>query len=204
VDVYDRVVCYEGDAPRLRERWVPSWPAPPLGWRCVGTGDGRTCEPRAKRGGPFVCAGGRCEQRYPRLPDDGQWECIDFDGAIMCRGGGPAAGVVASPLDRGWTCGARRGAPSERICVDFSPDLPDGAGWRCWIEHSGGERRLCVHEDGHPRLSGRCDVARGCGLGRACVSGRCVPLLPRPACWLDTDCGAGSACRDGSCRERTP
>src|SRR5687767_884679 len=61
-------------------RPVPGWPAPEAGWRCVGRGADRTCEDRALRAGPFVCSGQSCVQAQPRLPDDGEWECVDLDG----------------------------------------------------------------------------------------------------------------------------
>jgi hypothetical protein len=135
-----------------------------------------------------VCAAGSCEQRVPRLPDDGEWECVDLDGVVVCRGGVPAAGVVAGPPDPGWTCGTRRGSGGprpassgpDRICVDLAPELPDGAarGWRCRFTHDHGERRLC-----------RADPA---------AAPPAPEPLPPPSCWIDPDCGAGT-CRRGSC-----
>src|SRR5688572_11068678 len=121
------------------------------------------------RGGPFVCENDRCEQRYPRLPDDGQWECVDLDGVALCRGGAPPAGVASGPPDRGWRCGARR-TSGEKICVALSPAFPDDRShWRCAFEHRGGERRICVRSPGAPRPT---------------------PLLSSgaPECWIDTDC----------------
>src|SRR6266567_425961 len=117
LDVYDLQVCYAcGGAP------------------CVGAAA------RRARGGRFRCAGDACEQAAPAMPDDGEWECVDLDGAVVCRGGIAPAGVVAGPADPGWRCGARRGS-TDRICVDLAPDLPDGAarGWRCSFSHERGE-----------------------------------------------------------------
>ena len=113
------------------------------------------------------------------MPDDGELECVDLDGAVVCRGGAPAAGVVPGPPDPGWTCGARRGSV-DRICVDATPELPEGAtrGWRCRHTHERGERRVC-----------RADPA---------APGPKAERLPPPSCWLDKDCGAG-VCRRGSC-----
>ncbi len=140
----------------------------------------RVAERDQHRGPAFVCDGPRCQQRYPRVPDDGQWECIDLDGAVVCRGGAPSAGVVPGDADRGWICGARRGTP-ERICIDFAPDLPPGErrGWRCLSEHSGGERRLCVRDPLAPQVR--------------------IPARVHPDCWLDQDCSPGETCLQGSC-----
>jgi hypothetical protein len=132
--------------------------------------------PERPRGGPFRCAAAVCEQGQPRLPDDGEWECVELDGAVVCRGGVPAAGVVAGPPDPGWRCGVRRGS-SERLCVDDAPELP-GPGWRCRFTHEHGERRLCREDASAPP----------------------PPPPPRdpPSCWIDRDCGSGT-CRRGSC-----
>ncbi len=156
---------------------------------------------RPPGGGPFRCQGDHCEQRYARLPDDGFWECVDLDGAVVCRGGEPSAGMIAGPPDVGWTCGLRASQPSERICVDLAPDLPydDRTGWRCRYEHTGGEHRSCTRDAHAPKLGAACARAADCAAGARCVGARCVPPRPAPSCWLASDCKAGQSCRYGSC-----
>jgi hypothetical protein len=147
---------------------------------------------------PFACSAQSCEQRHPRLPDDGEWECLDMAGASVCRGGDPPAGVTAGPADRRWTCGARG---DERVCVDLRGDVPDGAatGWRCRYENGPRPRRLCARDPLAHQLGDPCDPARPCVDGATCRDGRCAAPPPRPSCWLDSDCASG-ACRFGSCR----
>jgi hypothetical protein len=77
----------------------------------------------------FSCQGGRCVQRHARLPDDGEWRCAEREGVAWCAGGEPPAGVVHAPAERGFLCGTRhvqQGGRAERVCVDESPDYPDG------------------------------------------------------------------------------
>jgi len=146
----------------------------------------------------FACTGDRCEQRHPRLPDDGEWECVDMAGASVCRGGEPAAGVVPGPPDGRWSCGARG---AERICVDLAGDFPGGSadGWRCRYENAPRPRRLCQRDAAAHHLGDRCTPREPCVDGAQCRDGRCQAPPPRPSCWLDSDC-PGSACRFGSCR----
>jgi hypothetical protein len=135
------------------------------------------------------------------MPDDGQWQCADSAGATICTGGERAAGVAPAPPDDGWSCGARRGGePGARICVDLSPDFPDGraVGWRCTTLVDGGARRVCTRDPGAHTLGQACDPARPCVDGSRCAGGWCVPARPAPACWLESDCGGGR-CRFGSC-----
>lgn len=175
-------------------------PASPLGFRCEGAGDARRCIERDRRATPFACDGERCTQARPRLPDDGEWTCADAAGAVVCVGGEPAAGVASRGVERGWFCGERRGT-RERVCVDLSPDVPDGdlAGWRCRFEHEPRVVRRCERDRSVHVLDDACDGERPCVDGAHCVASRCVPDRPAPSCWLDADCGGGSACRFGSC-----
>jgi hypothetical protein len=143
---------------------------------------------------------------------------------MVCVGGERASGVVAGPPDAGWICGPRRGegggaagdvvlpsaaAPAlgPRVCVDFSPDFPDGemAGWRCHVESGPPVTRVCERAPGAPVLATTCERAHPCVDGATCVGGRCLPAVrPAPSCWLDGDC-RGGACRFGTCRaEATP
>jgi len=183
--------------PRLVARPLPRLPASsPLGWRCGGQGAARVCRDRRLAAPPFQCAGARCEQRLPRMPDDGDWSCADMGGAAICHAGERAAGVAPAAPDVGWICGARG------ICVDLSPDFPDGdmTGWRCRYLHDNGARRVC--ERAGPaahQLTDTCDGRRPCLDGSRCVDGRCLPARPDPACWLDPDCPGGGYCRFGSC-----
>jgi hypothetical protein len=191
--------------------------APTQDAACVDVGEVRACyaggavtwsaRPEAsRRGGPFACtAGGSCEQRHPALPDDGEWECVELHGAVICHGGEAAAGVIAGPPGPGWTCGgpvAQRG----RICVDYAPDRPDRGRWTCRFDQRRGVRRSCVavavgREP--PILGGACDPG-GCPPGAICARGRCVPpAAPSPACWFDADCEEGSACVLAACVPRS-
>ena len=213
-------VCWSGArAAALVPRPVPPRAAAsPLGWRCAWPGRARLCVDRRADAPAFTCAGDRCAQAHARRPDDGEWTCVDSAGAVVCESAGRAAGVVPGPADPAWICGARRGAASRgpavgstaegegaggtRVCVDFSPDLPDGdiAGWRCRSANGPSPVRVCERGAGPGALGVACDGARPCVDGALCASGRCVPARPAPSCWLDDDC-AGGACRFGTCRD---
>ncbi|HEY7374765.1 MAG TPA: hypothetical protein VIF57_21550 [Polyangia bacterium] len=203
-DVETLRVCWGGDGARVVRRPVPAAPpagASPMGWRCAGSGAARRCALRDAGAPPFTCAGARCTQRHPRMPDDGEWQCADSAGATVCLGGERAAGVAAAPADAGWFCGARRGGPpGARVCVDLSPDFPDGhgRGWRCRTLYDGPTRRVCDRAPDAHALADPCDPAHPCVDGSRCADGRCVPDRPAPACWLDGDC-PGGRCRFGSC-----
>ncbi len=175
--------------------------APHVGrWRCSGTGDKRVCSDSRLDASAFECHGALCTQRFAHLPDDGQWECAAFDGAVLCHLLAPAAGVVAGPPDPAFICGTRRGH-GERVCVDFSPDMPGPGAWRCHFKHLGGVvERLC-ERGGHAPLGDAC--SGGCKKGASCVGGHCLPLRPHPDCWFDKDCGAGQRCELGTCRGAT-
>jgi hypothetical protein len=172
-------------------------------WRCglliVLLGCARQ-EPPAPWTPPFSCWRGECAQTHARLPDDGEWECVDMAGAAVCRGGDPPAGVVPGPPDGRWTCGVRAGA-AERICVDLRGDFPEGRaqGWRCHYQHPTRPVRRCRPDPAAHQLGDPCAPRQPCVDGATCVQGRCVAPPPTPSCWLDTDC-AGGACRFGSCR----
>ncbi|MBI4956542.1 MAG: hypothetical protein HY908_31285 [Myxococcales bacterium] len=195
-------VCWDeaGAALGVVARPLPRYPAPPAGWRCHGRGRERVCVDRARGGGPFVCEAESCVQRHPRLPDDGEWECADLAGVVVCRGGAPPAGVVAGPPDPGWSCGTRAGH-EDRVCVDPAPDTPrgEGRGWSCAFERERRGTRVCVRREDAPGLGANCAVAADCPQGARCDLGRCLPRAPAPDCWVDPDCGAGSRCAFGTC-----
>ena len=207
-DVETLRVCWDSTgSPRVVKRPVPaSAPAPAMGWRCVGGGATRTCASRAASAPAFACDGDRCEQRHPRMPDAGEWQCTDSAGATVCMGGERAAGVAPAPApsqpsDAGWFCGARRGGdPGSRVCVDLSPDFPDGRarGWRCRTLYDGPARRVCERDAAAHTLAQACDPGHPCVDGSRCAEGWCVPERPAPGCWLQTDC-PGGRCRFGSC-----
>jgi hypothetical protein len=190
--------------------------AAPPGATCADVGELRVCWERSaiyvgakaaasvdRASPPFSCAGPRCEQRHPRMPDDGEWQCADSGGATVCTGGERAAGVAPAPAESGWWCGWRSGASAfdgERVCVDLAPDFPDGhmRGWRCTTRYEGPVRRVCERDPDAHTLTEPCDARQPCLDGSRCSGGRCVPERPAPACWLPGDCAAGR-CRFGSC-----
>ena len=146
-------------------------------------GDVAPHEPPPRRvalASPFVCSGETCTQRHVRLPDDGEWRCAERDGVVWCAGGEPAAGVVSSSSVRGYRCGERRGTLRERVCVDATPDYPDGGAraFRCRFEQERGIVRTCTRAPGTLRP-------------------------PRPGsaanCWVDADCPG--RCDRGTCAE---
>jgi len=204
-DVSDLRACWaRPGGPLLVTRALPPFPAPtPAGFRCSGSGSARTCTPRDAEAGPFACAGTTCTQRHARQPDEGEWTCSDDSGVAVCVGSERAAGVASAGTDPGWICGDRRPASDRlgtRVCVDLSPDFPEGraTGYRCRWSNERGATRVCTRDPGAHVVGDACEGARPCVLGATCTSGRCMPPLPRPACALDADC-EGGACRFGSC-----
>lgn len=198
--------CWSGGSARRVERPLPSLPRPRGGWRCAGTGRERTCVPRARGTGAFACdAAGSCVQRRPRYPDDGEWECADRHGVVICRGGVAAAGVASAPSDPGWLCGQGSSSPwGRRVCVDLSPDVPDEErGYSCRFEGTAGdEQRVCV-ESKAARVGGPCVARTDCPSGCACAGGACLPPMPVPSCFVDADCGSGE-CAFGTCTGTAP
>ena len=195
-DLAEIRVCFRGEKTSVVARAVPALAAPtPLGFRCVGMGPLRRCVDRALSAPPFVCDGHTCTQAHPRLPDEGPWSCTAPAGVVVCVGQEAAAAATE------FRCGTRKNttAPDRRVCVDLDPDFPDGSAhhWRCWFEHEKA-RRVCVRDPMAAALGDACDTGRPCVDGASCVSARCVPNRPVPACALDEEC-AGGRCRFGSC-----
>jgi hypothetical protein len=207
-DVRDVRVCWEKGAARVRPAELPFPGATVERFRCSGGGATRTCVERRRDAPPFRCAGDRCEQPHPRLPDHGEWECADLAGVVSCRGGEPAAGIAPAGPDPSFVCGARRaadGGTNERVCLDYSPDLPDEPGaYRCHFESKPGPVRVCLRGNDVHQSGDACDRARPCVSGLTCAGGRCVPPAPPPVCWLDADCPTGVPCRFGACVEGAP
>ena len=175
------------------------------GWRCSGMSAGRVCEDRRRNSGAFGCKDGECVQAKPRMPDDGEWECVEMDAVVFCRWRADAAGMVAGPADVGWLCGDRRSHDGERVCIDLSPDRPGPeTDWRCDFQYVGGDvTRRCRRPAGVV-VGGTCSDALRCPSGSECVGGHCLPARPMPACWLDADCGHGVHCRWGTCMPGSP
>ena len=167
------------------------------GWRCRGSGEHRACEDRRHGADAFECRGSLCSQAHPRMPDDGEWECADFDGVVVCHRLSDAAGIEPGPKDPAWICGDRRGH-GERVCVDLSPDRPGPEPWQCKFQYEPDvPARVCTAA-GLPLFGRAC--GSGCPFGTQCASGLCLPQRPSADCWLDADCGAGAKCAYGSCR----
>ena len=210
-DVGDLRACWGGplskDGIALIARPTPPLRLSSLGWRCTFAGASRQCTDRGRDVGPFLCEKGICRQRHPRLPDDGEWECADLASIVVCRGGERPAGAPPGASDPGFLCGPRRGptsASGERVCVDLSPDLPDGGpGYRCRFEQSDGLYRVCERDPSTHAATDRCDTRHPCVSGLACVASHCAPHAPVPARWVDQDCDK-STCRFGSCIEGAP
>lgn len=176
-----------------------------LGYRCTGAGAARECAPRAARAPSFQCRRARCSQEQPRVPDDGEWECAELSGVVLCRGGTEPAAVVHVSADPGWLCGSRRRAKGgDRVCLDLDPDLPDKPSVRgCRFEIDGARmRRVCEHTE-QPLLGDACSHPDLCPLGSECSHGICLPPRPSPNCWGDADCGLGQ-CRFGTCSTGAP
>ena len=195
-------VCWSGERAELVPRTLPSGAAPPHGYRCGGAGSERVCEDRTRNASAFECGTQRCLQERPRMPDDGEWECVEMSGVVFCRDRGAMAGLEAGPADLGWTCGARRGAAGgERICIDLDPDRPEPKTHRhCRFDLFFGARRSCTPESTLV-IGDACTDSRACPADSHCEAGLCLPARPDPACWLDQDCGANRRCVLGSCQK---
>jgi hypothetical protein len=211
LDVGDVRACWgdrtDGETRRdgrcLVRRPLPDSPSPPSGFRCHGQRSERTCVTRAWNGPPFTCQKDRCVQSPLRAPDDGEWECVEMAGAVVCRSPSEAAGIPPGAEDAAFVCGVRKGH-GERICVDLSPDPPPGLGsWSCRVTYDGGSAARVCTPSKEARVGGRCASPEECPVATACIGGRCLPDQPAPECWFDQDCGQGERCRYGSCRAPT-
>ena len=195
-------VCYEAGVARRVSRDLPQGLAPRSGFRCGRSGGARVCEDRAANGGAFECGTTRCLQLSPRMPDDGEWECVEMSGLAFCHSRGAMAGAERGPRDLGWLCGPRRGheQSGEEICVDTDPDRPRDQHFRhCRYEQRlGASVRSCAPGRG-PIIGDACTADSACPKDSACQAGLCLPRRIEPACWLDADCGAAARCALGSC-----
>lgn len=203
VDFGDVRVCYDDGVARQVPRTLPAGPPPPEGFRCGGAGRARVCDDRARNGGAFDCGTTRCLQLHARMPDAGEWECVEMVGVAFCHSRGAAAGVAPGRRDLGWLCGARHssvGAEREQICIDTAPDRPrDTRFRRCRYEQRrGATQRSCEPARG-PIAGDPCDQSTHCPADTRCQASVCVPGPPNPSCWLDGDCGPGARCALGSC-----
>lgn len=215
-DVGELRVCWDGPRVTVGARVVPGVVLSQLGFRCTGAGAKRVCVDRALGAEEFRCEGARCAQRHPRLPDAGEWECADIAGAVFCRGGEPPAGAPPAAADPGFVCGAREKngvASAERLCVDWSPDFPDGKaqGHRCRFEEQHAAVRVCEQDPSAHSVGDACDHDHPCIGGLSCVvsaraalGARCVPPRPVPTCSVDQDCGDRRVCRFGTCTSESP
>ena len=184
----------------LVRRPLPDAPRPPSGFRCSGQRGERACVTRAWNGPPFACHDNRCVQSSLRVPDNGEWECVEMGGAAVCRALAEAAGIPGGVLDAAFVCGARLGS-GERICVDLSPDPPPGLdAWSCRVTYGNGPAARVCASSKDARVGGRCASRSDCPVATECIGGRCLPDRPNPACWFDQDCAKAARCRYGSCR----
>jgi hypothetical protein len=192
-------VCYGDEGVARVARSVPAGLAPRAGYRCGGSGRARKCEDRAANGGGFECGTTRCLQLSPRMPDDGEWECVELSGLVYCHSRGPMAGVEAGPKDLGWLCGPRRGH-DEQVCIDTDADRPSDARFRScrYEQRMGASIRSCVPARA-AAIGDSCAAETECPKDSSCQAGLCLPRRPEPACWLDADCGAAARCALGSC-----
>ena len=188
----------------------PTWAAQLPGWTCVAAGAGTVClaagaaePPEASPDGwqgyvageqvvmlwrragndPWRCAGAQCVERHPDRPSADEWECVDDDDRVLCRG------RFMRGIDPRWRC-----APfgDRFLCLDRDPDDPPGGdprAWRCFYDDSTRTGRNCAR--GEPRPCRQCPGA--------CVSGRCWTSRGVPGCYFDADCLPGWACRVGIC-----
>ena len=63
--------------------------------------------------------------------------------------------------------------------------------------------RVCEREGDAHAVVDPCDREHPCVSGLDCVTGRCIPRRPVPACWVDEDCDKG-VCRFGTCTAGVP
>jgi hypothetical protein len=180
--------CY-GETVHLVAQAVESSP-PDAMWRC-DEGEPRRCALVTRR--PFRCEDGVCRQRFPRVPDDTDWECADVDGLVVCRDRAAPAGMVPGPGDLGWICG--EGTP--RVCIDLSPDRPGAGSYDCRFVHEPTMERVCRPKS-TPILGSACRDR--CPDGMSCVEGACVPsAIGAPDCWTHADCDQGERCTLAHC-----
>jgi hypothetical protein len=170
----------------------------PLGWRCPP--GAKVCVDRAALSPGFHCGNERCVQLHPTMPDDGEWTCGEVAGVTLCTNGEAAAGVASAGAAPGWICGTRRGAATNHICIDTSPDFPDGrpTGWRCYYDGVALPNRICVRDAQGHVVGDACDARNPCVDGALCRAGICALPSRVPSCWIDADCPSG-ACRFGNC-----
>ncbi|MGE0787847.1 MAG: EB domain-containing protein [Sandaracinaceae bacterium] len=192
-------VCFGDDGAPIGVHPRPSpsgVSVPPDGTlRCDGSRDARRCTLVRER--ELVCDTRECTQLAPRVPSDGEQECADVHGVVLCRGYGPPAGEVAGQDEPGWRCGTGE----RRVCVDLAPDLPDlESAYDCGFVHEPVFLRRC-RPGPAARLGAVCTDDAACPEALLCVDGRCVPrALPRGECWTDPDCPEGRECVLSNCR----
>jgi hypothetical protein len=160
----------------------PDEPAPD-GWQAAVHADIVTALWRRAGNDPWRCAEPRCAEHRPDRPSADEWECVDGDGRVLCRG------RFLRDVDPRWSCAAF----GERfLCLDPDPDYPDPAAptaWKCFYDDSLRTGRECTRVA--PATDGPCPGAW--------AAERCLLLRTVPECWLNTDCAGGRSCRVGFC-----
>jgi len=170
---------------------VPPEPSPD-GWQARVTGTTIFADWRRAGNAPWRCDGERCAERRPDRPSADEWECVDGDGRVLCRG------RFLEEVDPRWSCSP---LGDRFLCVDPDPDFPgesDPAGWRCFYDDSLRTGRDCTAVP--PPAPG---VEPAAAARPPCPGiwngGRCLLARVEPECWLDGDCTGGRACRIGFC-----
>ncbi len=174
----------------------------PMGFRCVGALNERHCFDRRDGVGAFACEGERCVQPYPRVPNADEWWCADATGAQLCLRRHAASGIAPHRPQAGFRCGEREVQGKRTgawLCIDYAPDFPDGhsSRWSCHYRSEPKLERICERKATRA-LAAECDDQVPCSAGTRCISGRCIPYVDKPHCWLDTDCKS-RRCRLGAC-----
>ena len=147
----------------------------PDGWQCFVEGNRLVCDWRRAGNDGWNCAGKRCTERHPDRPGSGEWDCVERDDGVVCRG------RFDRDLGPQWRC-AR--VADRVLCRNLDPDFPDGGGpgaWRCLYDNSGRTGRACERVEREP----------GHDCGGVLVGNACLTANPAVFCYFDDECTSG-------------